>query len=193
MFAILKEYSRSSFPKFFQRKRPSCLDAAAWLREAGGLKPTLAGLRCYHKSLAFVAESDPLKRDTLYRELCGGWYIGTQAGKKAMLKDISEGSVVDADALKGFGDDYAQILLLEGLNRLGKSAEDLASDLKLASWKVVLAGWIKLQCGVGNRWFSDNLHMGNIYSISKAVSAELKQGSRRKRLWRRLGIPISKA
>ena len=47
--------------------------------------------------------------------------------------------------------------------------------------------------GIGNRWFSEHLYMGSIYSISKAVSAELSQGSRRKRRWRKLGTPKSKA
>lgn len=190
----LKEYSNSSFPKFFQRKRPSCLNAADWLHEAGGLKPTLAGMRCYYKSLAFVDEHDPEKRDSLYRELCRGWYIGTRAGKKALLKDIADGLVDNTDqALKGFGKEYAQVLLQDGLNRLSKSENDLACDLKLVPWKIILASWIKQQCGVGNRWFSENLYMGNIYSISKAISNELNQGSRHKKLWRKLVTSKPKA
>jgi len=76
---------------------------------------------------------------------------------------------------------------------LGKSQADLASDLKLASWKVILASWIKMRCGIGNRWFSEKLYMGNIYSISKAISGEVSQGNRRKKLWRKLGTPKSKA
>jgi len=69
----------------------------------------------------------------------------------------------------------------------------LAADRKLAHWKVVLAGWIKLQCGVSNRWLSENLYMGNIYSISKAVAAETKTGSKRSKEWIKLGMPKSKA
>jgi len=99
----LREHSYSSFPKYFQRKRPSCLDATDWLHESGSLKPTLAGFRCYHKSLSLVVESDPKKRDSLYRDLCRGWYIGTQAGKKAILKDLAEGLVGDGDSLRHFG------------------------------------------------------------------------------------------
>ena len=87
---------------------------------------------------------------------------------------------------------YAQVLLQEGLGRLDKRSQDLASDLKLAAWKGILESWVKLQCGVGNRWFSEHLYMGSIHSISKAVSAELSQGSRRKRMWRKLGAPKSK-
>ena len=34
----LKQYSHSSFPKYFVKKRPACLDARDWLAEAGDLK-----------------------------------------------------------------------------------------------------------------------------------------------------------
>ncbi len=66
------------------------------------------------------------------------------------------------------------------------------SDRKLAVWKVVLAGWIKQHCGVTNRWFSETLHMGNLYGISKAVAQERKR-PRQEALWRTIQTPISKA
>ena len=107
-----------------------------------------------------------------HRKLCRGWFIGTPEGKKALLKDMATGARADCDVVKGYGEEYAQDLLQEGLSHLNKGTEDVVSDLKLAAWKVVLASWIKLQCGVGNRWFSENLCMGNICSLSKAVSDE---------------------
>ncbi|MCG8701267.1 MAG: transposase, partial [Bacteroidales bacterium] len=110
----LKDHIHSSFPKFFQRRRPTCLDATDWLFEAGDLKFTSAGMRCYHQSLSLVIESDPKKRDVLYRELCRGWYIGTRAGKKALLKDLAEGAMADGDILKQYGEEYALILLQNG-------------------------------------------------------------------------------
>lgn len=193
--ATLKRYSHSSFPRFFTAKRPACLDAGDWLAEAGDLKLTPAGMRCYHKSLKFAIESDPQKRSDLYRELCRGWYIGTREGRKALLKDIEVGTWAKDrhDLLSDFGQARAEILLQEGLSRLGKEERDLASNRKLASWKVVLAGWIKLQCGVSNRWLSESLRMGNIYGISKAIAAETKTGRKRSKEWRKLGMPKSKA
>ena len=79
--------------------------------------------------------------------------------------------------------------LEEGLARLRMDTGDLVSDLKLAVGKVVLANWINLQCGIGNRWLSEFRHMGSIYNLSKAVSAELKDGNRRRGPWRSLGAP----
>ena len=191
----LKRYPYSSFPKFFVKKRPACLEAGDWLAEAGGLKLTPAGMRCYHQSLRHTMESDPRKRSDLFKELCRGWYVGTREGRKALLKDIEAGTSVkgNPDLLYGFGEARAEVLLQEGLRRLGKAEGELASDRKVAPWKVVLASWIKLQCGVSNRWFSENLHMGNIYSISKAIAAETRMGRKRSKAWRKLGTPKSKA
>ena len=191
----LKQYSHSSFPKYFMKKRPACLDARDWLAEAGDLKPTPAGMRCYHESLKYAVESDPQKRSDLFTELCRGWYIGTREGSQALLKDVEAGMLAKGshNSLYGFGEAYAEVLMKEGLSCLGKEERHLAIDRKLAHWKVVLASWIKLQCGVSNRWLSKNLHMGNIYSISKAVAAEIKTGSKRSKEWIKLGMPKSKA
>lgn len=191
----LKRYSYSSFPKYFVKKHPACLDAKDWLAEVGDLKPTPAGMSCYHKSLKTMIESDPRKRSDLYKELCRGWYVGTREGRKALLKDIETGKLAKGrpDLLYGFGETRAEVLLQEGLRHLGKTERELVSDRKLASWKVVLASWIKLQCGVSNRWFSENLHMGNVYSISKAIASEIRSGRKRSREWRKLETPKPKA
>ena len=191
----LKRYSYSSFPKFFVKKRPACLAAGDWLAAAGDLKPTPAGMRCYHKSLKYAMESDPRKRSDLFKELCRGWYVGTRDGRKALLKKMEPGLLAKGcpDQLDGFGQDRAEVLLKEGLSCLGKEERDLVADQKLARWKVVLASWIKLRCGVSNRWFSENLHMGNIYSVSKAIAAETKTDRKRTREWQKLKTPKSKA
>jgi len=184
----LKDYPLSSFPKFFLRKRPECLDHSDWLSTAGHLKPTPAGMRAYHQYLAFAVEGDGKKRDGLYRQLCRGWYIGTREGKNALLKDLEPGSIDhrSESGRHGFGDDLAEVLLEKGLKRLGKTPEDLELDRKLMPWKVVLASWIKEQCGVTNRWFSETMHMGTIYNISRALTEERKHGNRRKGDWRKL-------
>jgi len=186
--ATLKDYSLSSFPKFFRRKRPLCLDPSDWLSTAGHLKPTPAGMRAYHQYLAFAVEGDAAKRDELYRQLCRGWYIGTREGKNALLKDLQRGlSHHNSESGRhGFGDDMAEVLLAKGLKRLGKTPQDLKLDRKLMPWKVVLASWIKEQCGVTNRWFSQTMHMGSIYNISRALTEERKQANRRKGNWRKL-------
>jgi len=189
----LKHHPLSSFPKFFTKRRPECLHSGDWLALAGNLKPTGAGMRSYHKYLALTAETDAQKRSDLHRELCRGWYIGTREGRKALLKDIDNGTLETRTDLTGFGEDLAEMLLEQGLAALGKTSVDLALARKLESWKVVLATWIKEHAGVNNRWFSERLHMGTIYNISKGIHQEIKKGNRRKGDWRKLKRAKSKA
>jgi len=190
----LGDHELSSFPKFFRRARPAWLVNADWLDLAGGLKPTNAGMRRYHRYLTMLQTEDPSERAALHRELCRGWYIGTREGKKALVRKLAnEGRAAGRDVERAsYGQERAQVLLEEGLRRLGKTETDLQSDRKLAAWKVVLAGWIKQHCGVPNRWFSETLHMGNLYGISKAIAQE-RRNPRQPRLRKTLGTPISKA
>lgn len=112
-----------------------------------------------------------------------------------MLEDLEEGRLGaegQGRAAVGRGPERAERLLEAGLHRLGRSSGELETDLKLAEWKVVLAGWIKLQSSVSNGWLSESMFMGSIYSISKAVSEELRTRGQGK-LWRALGTPKSKA
>jgi len=192
----LSLHALSSFPKFFAKpkKRPGCLENKQWLFLAGNLKPTASGMRCYHEYLEFVKEADPRQRSELYGQLCRGWYIGTHAGKKALIKDMQEGLIAsDFGDLHGFGNDQAEILLNEGLKLLGKTEQDLESDLKMAPWKITLACWIKAQCGVNNRWFSENMNMGTVCNISKVIALESKKANKRNKQWKKLGIPQEKA
>lgn len=184
----LREYSLCSFDKYFTKKRPDCLCNDIWLDLAGHLKPTTAGMRCYHKYLGLSIETDPMKMKSLHRELCRGWYIGTKSGKKAVMKDVSSGFLgEDSDAgWERFGTEGAEVLLSEGLTCLDKSESDLRSDRKGASWKVVLGTWIKSRCGVNNQWISDHLHMGSIYNISRMISIEQKRSKKRDKLWAKL-------
>ena len=92
-----------------------------------------------------------------------------------------------------YGEDLAEMLLDQGLAALGKTSVDLAVGRKLERWKVVLATWIKEHAGVNNRWFSERLHMGTIYNISKGIHQEIKKGNRRKGDWRKLKRAKSKA
>ena len=147
----LRGHELSSFPKFFRRRCPACLVSRDWLCLAGNLKPTPGGMRCYHRYLAMAEEGRADRRSALYRDLCRGWSIGTREGRKALVQDFDEGRLGDERSGKaqGYGQERAEVPLDQGLGRLGKSGGDLHKDRKLADWKVVLAGWIKVQCGVG--------------------------------------------
>ncbi len=184
----LRSYELSSFPKYFKKKRVACLSNHKWLALAGNLRPTIAGMQCYHKYLALVCESDPAKQKAIHVDLCRGWFIGTQGGKKAILRDVSEGLLhADGDGIVGrFGSEGAEILLSHGLSILGKTQEDILVSRKGSEWKVVLASWIKSRCGVSNQWLGDHLHMGSPYYVSRLVCEENKRPKGRRKYWKRL-------
>lgn len=69
---------------------------------------------------------------------------------------------------------------------MAKPARDLEDDRKGAVWKVVLASWVKSQCGVGNQWLSEHLFMGNMHNVSRMVSQELKAPQKHRKLWKQL-------
>jgi len=184
----LRTYQLSSFPKFFRKRRPDCLASEDWLALAGNLRATAAGMTRYHRYLSMRYEHDPEKHKEMHRELCRGWYVGTREGKKALLEDVAAGHVGGDTGLnlKRFGDEGAETLLTKGLLSLGKSETDLETTPKGAEWKVVLACWIKSQCGVSNQWLSTRLHMGSMYYVSRLVCEENKRPKGRRKLWRQL-------
>jgi REP element-mobilizing transposase RayT len=64
--------------------------------------------------------------------------------------------------------------------------EDFLSGPKGAPWKVVLAGWIKSQCGVSNQWLSEHLHMGHPSNISRMIALETNDLGTHRKLWKKL-------
>lgn len=182
----LRQHALSSFPKFFSKKRPACLANRNWLALAGDLVPTPAGMRRYHKYLAMCHESDSGRQKELHVQLCRGWFVGTREGKEAILSDIADGNLDVGPGSDQFGKEGAELLLKRGLASLAKPARDLEDDRKGAVWKVVLASWVKSQCGVGNQWLSEHLFMGNMHNVSRMVSQELKAPQKHRKLWKQL-------
>ena len=88
--------------------------------------------------------------------------------------------------LQRFGDEGGEVLLAEGLRRLGKTDADLQNDRKGSEWKIVLASWIKSQCGVSNQWLSEHLRMGSMYYVSRTVCEENKRPKGRRKFWKQL-------
>ena len=182
----LQNYLLSSFPKFLRNNRPICLQCEEWLALVGDLKPTVAGMRRYYQYLKFCHETDPEEQNAMYEQLCRGWYIGTKEGKKTLLKKVSAEPAGQDGSVGRFGDEGGEVLLAQGLSSLNKTNEDIITDGKCCEWKVVLACWIKSQCGVSNQWLSDHLHMGSIYTISRVVAEENRRPKGHNKLWRKL-------
>ena len=53
----LKDYSNSTFPRYFTKYRHPSLRCEDFLAEAGGFNPTAGGMRSYHKPLKLAIAS----------------------------------------------------------------------------------------------------------------------------------------
>ena len=179
----LKGYSLSSFPRYFKKmKGPAVLSAGEWLEDAVGLRPGLPGMRQYHKYLKLDLEKNELSRDKLYKELCRGWYIGTKAGKKSLLKDLKSGVLgiesVDRIESQLLSDESCEVLLVKCLKVLKKGQCDVDKDNKMADWKRAIAYYVKSKRSAKNQFFSEKLNMGTIYTVSRAISEYSKRNKK---------------
>jgi heme/copper-type cytochrome/quinol oxidase subunit 3 len=57
------------------------------------------------------------------------------------------------------------------LARLGRTAAELATSGKSAGWKIAVAAALKTRTTATNRWLGATLHLGNLYDVSRIVTA----------------------
>ena len=167
----LKSYGLSSFPGFFRKKdRPVFLRSEDFLREAGGLRDSAAGMAAYHRRLKWVMEEDPKRRDEEFRELCRGWFIGSEEGKAVLAGLIQSRKVAaNAEARREAEEARWNELFKAGLRSLGKTELDVKKERKGAEWKLAVGAWLKAKSGVGNRWLAGRLNMGHPQTASRQM------------------------
>lgn len=162
----LDTYALSSFPKFLKRNRPESLKWD-WLKEAG-YKPGIAGMRKYWRYLESIRETDPKKLAGIERLLCRGWFIGSQEGKKVLLKELrDERNLPDADLAKLDAQEQAKFLLEAGLKAVGQTQEGLRGLPKGCLLKASLCRLIHRCGGVSNQWLAENLSLGHPQAVSR--------------------------
>ena len=64
----------------------------------------------------------------------------------------------------------------KGLSSLGKDAACIATDLKSAKWKIMLAALLKQKSSATNIWIAGQLRMGTPDAVSRYVSGGRKRG-----------------
>ena len=140
----LKHFKNSSFSKYLSNYRHSRLRNEDFLKEAGVLKPGLAGMRHYHLRLKGIMEDSPQKRKELFSGLSRGWYIGSKEGKRLLSEQVKQGEFqASKDAQVELANEQGFEWLKSGLKILKKTGLDIEKDRKSAQWKLALASWIK--------------------------------------------------
>jgi REP element-mobilizing transposase RayT len=168
-------YPWSSLPKFAARPRPSWLQPAVVLAEAGGLPDSAKGWRKYSDCLAFLAEDEPSKKSLTAAKLSRGWCIGGREFK-AEVKREHELRGAELERFAGLEPEVVKAeratLWEERLLALAAAAKvDLGRlpPLKSHPAKVRLAAALKQSTSVSNGWLAKRLQMGQPASASQFV------------------------
>ena len=170
----LEKHSLSSFPKYLAGDSPAAGLQRAAMLGLHGLPNSPKGMALYRDHLALAEESDPLRREELFKHYCRGWFIGTGEAKKALATDLTQNS----DASDWEGVDLKQLnqtrweqLVNEEMTRLGKTQADLSSSIKGALWKVEIAVKLRELSTASNPWIAERLQMGHPNYVSNLIRA----------------------
>lgn len=171
-FTRLKDYSLSSYPKYFKKKESAPLWRKDFLNECG-LPDTLAGIRRYAGLLELQEESDADKKDQLHKKYLSGWAIASDSYKKELHKDFQK-----MEAAKDWGGRELQELneiswdglVIRWLKKNRKTKNHITNDKKSAPWKIELARELRKQTSASNPWIARRLNMGDPSNVSRNVN-----------------------
>lgn len=158
------------------RSRPSWFAPTVALDGAGALRDDPRGRRMYVDYLKWMGLDDLLKKKAQFETMCKGWAFGSLDFKRALLKDhdlmravleLDDGDAVEAKKL-------AWVTVVSScLESLGKSEEDLRTDLKSARWKVAIAMYMNERSLTRNGWLAERLQMKSPKSVSCYVHSAI--------------------
>jgi len=129
-------------------------------------------MRAYEEHLELCAPKDPKDREDLTKKYCRGWFCGSAADKKDLLKDLV---LQNQDVVWG-GRDYNDLkearwnqIVGQELSRLKKKEIDLSNSRKGAKWKVEIAIRLRKETIASNPWIANRLHMGHPNYVSNLI------------------------
>jgi hypothetical protein len=147
-----------------------------YLEAAGGLKDRPTGRKLYRAYLEWLCEEDSERKRLGFEKMSSGWAKGTQAFKKAVLDDLKDDNVkkiVESEAAE-MREPRWERSVTNSLQRLNKQEADLVQSWKAVLWKLAIARCLREQHLVPYRWIAKRLHMGQVSSLSSAVSRTRK-------------------
>lgn len=168
----LKDYTRSSFPKYFQRTVQPPLDRITVLQLAD-LPDTVGGMRKYGDRLKLLEEHDPKQRETLAKKYCRGWFLGSAKAKKELSNDLADSNPgVDWEGidLKELNEISWERIVQAEMKRLKKKDADISADPKGADWKVTIAKRLRKETTAKNPWIAERIQMGHPNYVSNLVN-----------------------
>ncbi|HUG12846.1 MAG TPA: transposase [Opitutaceae bacterium] len=159
---------------FDPAKRASWYDPLPALEHAGGLADTTAGRRKYLEYLAWLAEDEPARKAQQFEKMSKGWVIGSKSFTKEIVKENRElaghGRRLAAELREAREEGWREELTAL-LRKLRRKPAEMAGAGKSEDWKLAIASEMKTRTTVTNRWLATQMHMGNMYEVSRKVVA----------------------
>jgi len=147
--------------------------ARAWYT-GPDLADTKAGHRRYLAYLAWVHENEPAREALKFDQMSKGWVIGSRQFKQDLIEEhkvmLATRPVFAAD-MKEVREAQWLGVMKELLTHLGRSVGELPTSGKSADWTIALAAAMKARTMATHRWLANNLHLGNMYEVSRRDSA----------------------
>lgn len=188
-WANLQDYPTGSFRSlWYPRQRRSFESFEAALGGAGGLKDTVDGRRSYRDYLGWLAAEEPEQKRLGFERMTRGWAQGTKAFRQAVLdqlKTTAKGRVTESEAAE-LRQPRWELATVDLLQRLGRSAEDLAQAPKGSAWKVAVARMLRERYLVPHQWIAERLQMGRVSSVQSLVSRHRTGSAGPDPAWERL-------
>jgi len=194
----VKDYSWSSFPEYVStpRRRNRWLTTSR-VYAALALKDDRGGRRAYEEYMEERAKVALTKKgrclqDAEWKAIRRGWCLGGKEYKERLLEMLDElildasGEAYVGQAVREHGERAADVLIGEGLKKLGLKESGLELLPKSDPRKSVLAWYVSSKTTVSQRWIGERLHMGSRGTVSNAIWKVRREGQGRSRRLQRM-------
>ena len=177
----LETYQPSSFAKLWTHESFGKGLMREQLLPRYGLPVSLQGMQLYRDRLAVAEERNPRKRKELSKQFCQGWFLGSKEARsnlaEKLLTETAETDLIGS-TLRGLRKERWDAVASSLLERLKKTAADIAEEPKGASWKVEIARRLRKETTASNPWIAERLNMGHPNHVSFLINRKDAAGEK---------------
>lgn len=167
----------SSLGRFVRGARFPGLVANEWL-EAKGLVDNDNGWAAYQTELKELAENLDKQKELGWDGFSYGWAHGSESWRRAVAKQHRQHALnpgLEASQLNELKAELWTEALMEALQELGRTKEDLQTGLRGERWKLLLAIKLREKHGVPIAWLVKELKLGKESSARSQICRAKKQ------------------
>jgi len=164
------------------QKRKVWFSTQVALHQSAELEDTPAGRRAYVEYLAWLSADEEEQKRQCFERMTKGWIMGSEDFARRILHEADK---LPEAVQQEFGATREEIWAKELTALKARlDAGEMRERAKSADWKVALAAEMKRHTTATNRWLSEALGMGSMFTVSR-LTKECRTG-------RRAVIPMQK-